>query len=154
MHTSVPVFHCTLSQLVIEEDETVLHMFFLPRSPCHPLFPLSLSPFSLFFSLPFSPRSNVENAASPKPPLLPSKSPKIKINPTLLFYSALSLHSSPFSLCFPSPCQTAPPCPTHRSVNMIEVLIPPPPLDLIYLLACVCMCLPDSSPCLSASVCH
>lgn len=69
--------------------------------------------FFLFFP-PFSPRSNVENAASPKPLLLPSKSPKMKSNPTLLFYSALSHSSSPF-LSSLSLCQTAPPCPTRRN---------------------------------------
>lgn len=38
------------SQLVTEEDETALHMFFLPWSPCHPLFPLSFLFFPFFFS--------------------------------------------------------------------------------------------------------
>lgn len=112
--TSVAVFCSKLSQLVTEEDETVQHMFFLPPKSMPSLVP----PFSLslffFFSRPFSPRSNVENVASPKPPPLPSKSPKIKSNPTLLFYSALSLRSPSSSRC--QKCSTLP---THRSVNMV-----------------------------------
>lgn len=72
--------------------------------PCSSFLSLSLSLF--FFSLRFSPRSNVENAASPKPLPLPSKSPKIKSNPTLLFYSALSLHSPSSSRC--QNCSTLP----------------------------------------------
>lgn len=75
-----------------------VHMFFPSWSPCHPLFLLFFLFFSLSVSLPFS----VENVASPKPSLLQSKSPKIKSNPTLLFYSVLS-HSSSLSFCFSLP---------------------------------------------------
>lgn len=111
--TSVTVFHSKLSQLGIEENKTAQHMFVLPRGPCHPLFLLSLLPPPFPLSPAFSPRSSVENAASLKPPPLLSKSPKKKkkSNPTLLFYSLPSLHSSPFFFCSlsSSPCQTAPP---------------------------------------------
>lgn len=77
-----------------------------PMKSIHPLFPRLVSP-----------RSNVENTASPKPRLLWCKKKKEKKQP----YLRLLFRSFPLPLWLSSPCpaKTAPPCTTYWSCKSL-----------------------------------